>query len=165
MSRLRKWLDWPLTPFVFPRLLELPEGKPRRIALAALRQNRKVTLTRALFFSLLWLIQLTLLMLLELVPFDILEEYKTFLWSSVWVSMGVCIVGMLIGPIVLNIKTLRNELGRLIDTGELWKCEKCSYALCGNTSGICPECGTPIPKELRSMVRQNGEESESSEVS
>ena len=26
-------------------------------------------------------------------------------------------------------------------------CLRCFYNLTGNTSGICPECGTPIPKE------------------
>jgi hypothetical protein len=27
------------------------------------------------------------------------------------------------------------------------ECARCYYDLTGNTSGICPECGTPIPKE------------------
>jgi hypothetical protein len=27
-------------------------------------------------------------------------------------------------------------------------CSKCSYDLTGNTSGICPECGTPIAAKL-----------------
>jgi hypothetical protein len=26
-------------------------------------------------------------------------------------------------------------------------CQKCGYNLTGNTSGICPECGSPVPKE------------------
>jgi hypothetical protein len=26
-------------------------------------------------------------------------------------------------------------------------CSACSYDLTGNTSGTCPECGTPVPKE------------------
>jgi hypothetical protein len=26
-------------------------------------------------------------------------------------------------------------------------CQTCSYNLMGNTSGVCPECGTPVPKE------------------
>jgi hypothetical protein len=26
-------------------------------------------------------------------------------------------------------------------------CPSCSYRLTGNTSGVCPECGTPVPKE------------------
>jgi hypothetical protein len=26
-------------------------------------------------------------------------------------------------------------------------CRRCGYNLTGNTSGVCPECGTPVPKE------------------
>ena len=28
-------------------------------------------------------------------------------------------------------------------------CQDCGYNLTGNTSGICPECGTPIPDEMK----------------
>ncbi len=28
-------------------------------------------------------------------------------------------------------------------------CQSCGYNLTGNTSGICPECGTPIPKDKK----------------
>jgi hypothetical protein len=26
------------------------------------------------------------------------------------------------------------------------RCRACGYSLQGNTSGVCPECGTPVPK-------------------
>jgi hypothetical protein len=26
----------------------------------------------------------------------------------------------------------------------LYRCRKCTYSLIGNTSGVCPECGTPV---------------------
>ncbi len=29
------------------------------------------------------------------------------------------------------------------------QCPKCEYDLAGNTTGICPECGSPTPTELR----------------
>lgn len=29
-----------------------------------------------------------------------------------------------------------------------WLCRTCSYNLTANTSGVCPECGTPIPRGL-----------------
>ena len=32
-------------------------------------------------------------------------------------------------------------------------CQSCTYNLTGNVSGICPECGTPIPEEQRERVR------------
>jgi len=31
-------------------------------------------------------------------------------------------------------------------------CAQCGYNLTGNTSGICPECGTPIPKEMQEKL-------------
>jgi hypothetical protein len=33
-------------------------------------------------------------------------------------------------------------------------CDKCGYSLTGNTSGICPECGTPVPKEPAEKSRR-----------
>jgi hypothetical protein len=32
------------------------------------------------------------------------------------------------------------------------RCRKCLYDLTGNVSGICPECGTPIPEKVRLEV-------------
>jgi len=29
------------------------------------------------------------------------------------------------------------------------QCRECNYNLTGNISGICPECGTPIPDEIK----------------
>ncbi len=31
-------------------------------------------------------------------------------------------------------------------------CQECGYNLTGNTSGICPECGTPIPDDLKQKL-------------
>ena len=31
---------------------------------------------------------------------------------------------------------------------KLHHCLSCGYNLTGNVSGVCPECGTPVPKEL-----------------
>jgi len=31
-------------------------------------------------------------------------------------------------------------------------CRSCRYNLTGNTSGICPECGTPIPEEANKKL-------------
>ncbi len=32
-------------------------------------------------------------------------------------------------------------------------CQRCGYDLTGNVSGICPECGTPIPEPLEDAPR------------
>lgn len=34
-------------------------------------------------------------------------------------------------------------------------CESCGYNLRGNTSGVCPECGTPIPEDLKQRLADN----------
>jgi len=32
-------------------------------------------------------------------------------------------------------------------------CGQCGYCLTGNVSGICPECGTPIPERMRKWLK------------
>ena len=67
----------------------------------------------------------------------------------------VCIVGtqtMLICPLWLPL-LLVGTCTVLILRGArrrscLPSCGSCSYLLIGNTTGICPECGTPIPKDV-----------------
>lgn len=36
------------------------------------------------------------------------------------------------------------------------QCMECGYLLIGNTSGICPECGTPIPDDLKEKRADSG---------
>ena len=31
-------------------------------------------------------------------------------------------------------------------------CVQCHYNLTGNTSGTCPECGTPIPNDVTQLI-------------
>ncbi|MBN2562782.1 MAG: hypothetical protein JXQ75_17805 [Phycisphaerae bacterium] len=37
-------------------------------------------------------------------------------------------------------------------------CRECGYDLTGNTSGICPECGTPIADDLNGKLTRNDPE-------
>jgi hypothetical protein len=32
------------------------------------------------------------------------------------------------------------------------RCPACDYELIGNVSGVCPECGSPVPSEIRRIV-------------
>jgi predicted RNA-binding Zn-ribbon protein involved in translation (DUF1610 family) len=34
-------------------------------------------------------------------------------------------------------------------------CQTCGYDLTGNVSGVCPECGKPIPNDLRKKLANN----------
>jgi hypothetical protein len=36
------------------------------------------------------------------------------------------------------------------------RCASCEYILVGNTSGICPECGTPIPEAVKAALNNGG---------
>jgi hypothetical protein len=47
----------------------------------------------------------------------------------------------LIGPLVLPVMWTVRQKGRRTDEG---KCTSCDYNLTGNTSGVCPECGTAV---------------------
>ena len=37
-------------------------------------------------------------------------------------------------------------------------CQSCGYNLAGNVSGICPECGTLIPEDVKAMLRERRSE-------
>jgi hypothetical protein len=39
------------------------------------------------------------------------------------------------------------------------KCRKCGYDLTGNVSGICPECGTPIPDGQKRLLAKESDAS------
>jgi hypothetical protein len=39
------------------------------------------------------------------------------------------------------------------------RCSSCAYMLVGNTSGICPECGTPIPQKVRKALEPRATDS------
>jgi hypothetical protein len=36
-----------------------------------------------------------------------------------------------------------------------WECATCRYNLTGNLSGVCPECGAPIPEEVRKEIEKS----------
>ena len=63
-----------------------------------------------------------------------------------WLDMIIIILPFvsLIGP------TVAIELHSFCKTSSFIHCYKCGYNLTGNTSGTCPECGTPLDKNKTS---------------
>ena len=70
-----------------------------------------------------------------------------FICSNTMLSiiMSFLSTTLFMGPYVFY----RTKRRMRIRTGN---CPKCNYNLTGNTSGICPECGTPIPKEIQEKL-------------
>jgi hypothetical protein len=62
--------------------------------------------------------------------------------SSYWVQTPLWCVALafLVMPIFGLRSVIRSRLHRP------GCCRTCGYSLTGNTSGVCPECGTPVPK-------------------
>lgn len=54
------------------------------------------------------------------------------------------------------IPRVREELRRMLDSSA-GSCRHCDYALIGNTSGRCPECGTAIPADQRRLILSQAE--------
>jgi hypothetical protein len=52
-------------------------------------------------------------------------------------------------PIVLCL--IVPTLGRIVRRPKNGFCKQCRYDLTGNTSGTCPECGTPVPEKSEVM--------------
>jgi len=69
---------------------------------------------------------------------------RTHIVFPIWAAFLV----LSIGPILALIIGLLRHQHRL----RRMECLLCGYNLFANTSGICPECGTPIPKEVREKL-------------
>ncbi len=67
---------------------------------------------------------------------------------TVWVSLWLLGGAYSILPLYVVTKGIVHR--RTLRTREL--CATCRYWLIGNESGICPECGTPIPENQRAVL-------------
>ncbi|MCO6438475.1 MAG: hypothetical protein J5J06_15400 [Phycisphaerae bacterium] len=73
--------------------------------------------------------------LLHLGPGNTVPYSSRSVYAPVWFVLAVGLLPLLL-PVALEIRRRRIPPGH---------CRKCRYDLTGNTSGVCPECGTPIP--------------------
>jgi hypothetical protein len=53
----------------------------------------------------------------------------------------------LIAPVAWLVLCIRSLMARRQPDRWVGACRKCGYNLTGNISGVCPECGTPIPSK------------------
>ena len=67
---------------------------------------------------------------------------------SIWgmLANAAC-VGVLAAAILSGPRLMRAARVRFLPSPG--RCARCRYDLTGNVSGVCPECGTPIPEEER----------------
>jgi len=53
-------------------------------------------------------------------------------------------------PVLWTVSTRRSEARRR--RAEAGLCVVCDYSLVANTSGVCPECGTPVPNKPEAVA-------------
>ena len=75
----------------------------------------------------------------------------------VFAFIGVCCAGAVLATWVVlrGLRVLSD--GRLREPRPkhpLGHCLDCGYNLTGNVSGICPECGTPVPDAVLSLEQR-----------
>ena len=74
------------------------------------------------------------------------EFHHSSVWASLWFLSGI---GSVL-PLVWFWKMANRRAERMRE-----RCAVCCYWLIGNRSGICPECGTPIPDTQRAILDIN----------
>lgn len=74
-------------------------------------------------------------------------------WSAISVPLWTLILGFAAYPLSV---LLGNSIGRRRNRRLSW-CLKCGYDLTGNTTGICPECGTKVDRPAIDL-RHGGED-------
>lgn len=81
---------------------------------------------------------------------DLIEEWRTEGLLGCVSLIPVSLPLLLAGVSVICTVTIANCARILHDREHAGQCLSCGYDLRGNTSGRCPECGTPIPVSKKS---------------
>jgi membrane protein YdbS with pleckstrin-like domain len=63
-------------------------------------------------------------------------------WALVIVGVPLAVAGLVLAPFIRQ--GYREE--RRSDRLKTGRCLACGYSLRGNVSGVCPECGAPVPR-------------------
>jgi hypothetical protein len=85
-----------------------------------------------------------LLFLVGTVLLTLIELWQLYgpIWALVTVFGPIAIGALALAPYIRQGYRAETRSDRL-KTG---RCLNCGYSLRGNTSGVCPECGTPVPR-------------------
>lgn len=107
--------------------------------------------------SLLWarprlvLSEMTLAIALVATTAWLVHPGATFTWRDI-TSNDMLVVAALM--LLLSGAVLATEVQRKVQaTDGPPTCDGCGYNLTGNVSGVCPECGRPIPQDLQTKIR------------
>jgi predicted amidophosphoribosyltransferase len=63
-------------------------------------------------------------------------------------SVDLCFLGLILPSAILPTVVLYRLARSLVSAPHDGHCSGCGYNLTGNTSGVCPECGAPVTKEV-----------------
>lgn len=124
---------------LFPELQRLPTRKARRRAMS-------VAMAAVSMRGLYWAAILGIVAVSVWVQFSLRRFGIPMAWRG-WVGQGVVVVTVLsCWMLILSFKkTIRRRLWRVLADHGIPCCTVCGYNLTGNVSGVCPECGEPIP--------------------
>jgi hypothetical protein len=73
-------------------------------------------------------------------------------WSTFWV--GGCGLLMLLWQLLRSPETFSNAEATANYAADSQHCGRCDSDLTGDQSGVCPECGWQIPREVRPQDRE-----------
>jgi hypothetical protein len=85
---------------------------------------------------------------LEFLAVDYLNgrAFEITLWVAS-AAVALVAIAFLAALVWLFLYTLRDGRQQVADHRRRYAlCVQCGYSLTGNTSGVCPECGTPVAK-------------------
>jgi hypothetical protein len=144
-----KRVNWPHS-WLYPELLLFRTDEARK------RATRKATKEIFLKSPRVWLAGIALVAVFEACFFLLLES-NVIPWPAKPVIIPFMMIAFgFVGGIwiVFPISKCRRFLRQRLSEEGIPICIECSYDLTGNASGICPECGTPVPEDFKAVLKE-----------
>jgi hypothetical protein len=149
-----KRVNW-LHSWLYPELLLFPTDDARK------RAARRATKEIFLKSPRVWLAGIALVAVFEACFFLLLLSNVIPGSAKPFVIPFVMIAFSSVGGIwiIFPISKYRRFLRQRLSEEGIPIYIECSYDLTGNASGICPECGTPVPEEFKAVFKVGPEKS------